>query len=258
MFDYNRNPIPSASAGTFGGATSAVQLQPLMRSVYLWMTIGLSITGAVALVLANAMENDISLFTSLASSSMILMIVQLGIVLGLSFMLNRISPNVARGLFMAYAVSMGVTISVIILAYTGTVNERTGELIIDWLIPAKAFFTSAGLFGAMTVIGYTTKVDLSRFSTFFIMGLIGLVIAGFVNAFIFRSSGLDLVISVGGVLLFTGITAWDTQRIKQIAAVTPDDGSDTYARLAIMGALMLYLDFINLFLYLLRIFARRD
>lgn len=256
MFD-NQNRIVTP-AGSFG--VSTVQLQPLMRSVYMWMTIGLSVTGFIAMSLATAMQNDVNLFIGIAQAAPVLMLVQLGIVLGLSFMLNRLSPTWAIGLFIVYAITMGVSMSAIILSYIAdwtVVGDRV-VMNADWMIAARAFFTAAGLFGAMTVIGYTTKIDLSRFSTFFIMGLIGLVIAGLLNAFLFRSSGMDLVISVFGVLIFTGITAWDTQRIKEMAAVTPDDGSATYTRLAIMGALMLYLDFINLFLYLLRLFARRD
>lgn len=217
-------------------------VNPLLRLVYLWMSLGLLVTAGVSFAIA---QNEQFVF-SIARAWYVIVFLQLGLVLGLSWGIRRVSPAVATGLFFVYAGSVGLTLGVIFYALV-----KGGE----GMAIAKAFFTTAGLFGAMTVVGFTTKVDLSKFSTFFMMGLIGLVIAIIVNMFL-RSDGLSFIISVVGVLLFTALTAWDTQKIKMLA-MQPElqTYSDDMRKLSILGALELYLDFINLFIFLLRLFA---
>ncbi len=211
-----------------------------MSQVYLWMTIGLVITAVTAAVIASNESLLISLITS--PIFIVLLIGELILVVVLSLAINRMSATVATVMFGAYAMLNGVTLSFIFLAYT------------DASI-TMAFLTTAGMFGAMTAIGYFTKRDLSRMGGLLLMGLIGLLVALVLNLFI-RSSMLDFVISVIGVLIFTGLTAYDSQRIKAMAMSGFADGS-VQQRSAIRGALRLYLDFINLFLYLLRLFGRR-
>jgi FtsH-binding integral membrane protein len=206
------------------------------------MTTGLLVTTAVAVGTATLP----SLRNLLLNPGVMIaaIIAELALVLALSFGLRRMSPGVAIAVFFVYAALNGFTLSVIFLVYDlGSIYA--------------AFFTAAALFGAMSVVGFTTKVDLSKYSTYFLMALIGLIIAGVINIFL-RSSAFDFVISIAGVLIFTALTAYDTQRIKQMSAdpTIQADGSLSM-KLSIMGALRLYLDFINLFLYLLRLFGRR-
>ncbi len=219
-----------------------VEVRPLMRMVYTWMTVGLLITAVVALVIAGNASFARTVRTGPIMFGAI--IAELALVIGLSFFLRRLSPFVASLMFLVYAVLNGVTLSIIFAVY----NIGTIQL---------AFFSAAGTFAAMTVLGYTTELDLSQYRNYLIMGVIGLVIAGVVNIFM-QSSGLDLLISMAGVLIFTVLTAYDTQAIKRMAAdpTIQEDGS-LLMKLSIMGALKLYLDFINLFLYLLRLFGRR-
>ena len=213
-----------------------LQLNAVMRNVYGWMTMGLLVTTAVALAISNS---GIVLSQGVLWIAIIL---QFGIVLGLSFAINRISATAAGMLFFLYAAVTGFTFSIIFLVFS------LGSI-------AAAFFSTAGVFGAMTIVGLTTKTDLTKYSSYFMMGLIGLIIASVVN--IFLSSGpLDFLISIFGVLLFTGLTAYDTQRIANMAASQKMkvDSEDTL-KFSIMGALTLYLDFINLFLFMLRLFG---
>ena len=171
----------------------------------------------------------------------VLFIATFGLVLLISFRINKLQPATALGLFMLYAGLLGLMLSSVFLAYTGASIART-------------FFISASSFGALSLYGYTTQRDLSPIGTFLIMGMIGLFIAMLVNIFL-KSSGLDFVISGAGVLIFAGLTAWDTQRIKEMYD-TMDDGTIA-GRKAVMGALTLYLDFINLFLFMLRFLGDR-
>jgi len=224
---------------------AGVEVRPLMRLVYMWMTLGLLVTALVAVFVAS---NE-SLVMAASQLYLPLVIVQFGLVLGIGFLMSRISANVAIGLFFLYAGSMGLTLSVILFAFVA--SGQTMAI-------ANAFFTTAGLFGVMTVIGLTTKVDLTRFGSFLMMGLIGLVIASFINM-LFAQGALSWIISVVGVLLFTGLTAYDTQKIKNLAHMPEyQEHSDSLVKLSVMGALTLYLDFINLFLFLLQLFASRD
>lgn len=238
MYDYSGRSTTLSQPMNVAG----VEIRPLMRLVYLWMGLGLLVTGFIAWFVASNEE----LLFSVANMGIVLFIVQIGIVIGLSWAINKISPTVATGLFFAYAASMGLTLSVIVYAYVSA-----GEA----MAIAQAFFTTAGLFGVMTVIGFTTNVDLSKFGTFLMMGLIGIILASIVNIFL-GSSTLTFIISIIGVLIFTGLTAYDTQKIKEMAALPEMQAhSDMMVRLSIMGALTLYLDFINLFLFLLRLFG---
>lgn len=222
--------------------SSNIEIRPLMRLVYMWMGFGLLTTAIISgFVAANA-----AVVQGVANLFFPIIIAQFAIVFGIGWAMNRVSPMVAGGLFFTYAVLNGLTFGVIFAAY---VAAGSGYAIMN------AFLTTAGLFGAMTVVGYTTKVDLTQFSTFFMMAIIGLVIAMVVNIFL-GSTMIDFIISVVGVLLFTGLTAYDTQRIKQMSMMPQyQQHSDAMSKLAIFGALQLYLDFINLFLFLLRLFA---
>lgn len=246
-FDDNGGGVSSISGNLAG---TNVQIQPLMRMIYLWMTIGLALTGGIATAVATvALNGNEQIVQTLYSLSLPLIIVQFGIVIGLGWAIGRISANVARILFLVYASTMGLSLGVIFFAYIAMG---------DGFAIAKAFFITAGLFGVMSVVGYTTKVDLSKYSSFFMMALIGLVIAMVVNIFL-NSSAIDYIISVAGVLIFTALTAWDTQRFKNMAALPEyQQYSDNMRKLAVMGALTLYLDFLNIFLFLLQLFSGRD
>ena len=212
------------------------QLNAVMRNVYGWMTMGLLVTAAIALGVSNS---------GLIPNQMVMILAifaQLGIVFGLSFAIKRISATAAGMLFFVYSALTGLTFSVIFLAFTA------GSI-------AAAFLSTAGVFAAMTVVGLTTSVDLSKYSAYFMMGLLGVIIASVVNIFL-GSSMIEFSISVFGVLLFTGLTAYDTQRIATMAAdprMTVDP--DSALKFSIMAALTLYLDFINLFIFLLRLFG---
>jgi hypothetical protein len=217
-----------------------IDLQAILRQVYIWMCMGLLLTAAVAYLTVNTPLID------LAANPIILLvaiIVEFGLVMGISFGFNRLSSGVAATLFFTYAALNGFTLSMVLLAFTpGSVFS--------------AFVATAALFGAMTIIGYTTKVDLSKMGTFLMMGVIGLMIAMVVNMFI-SSGPLDMLISIAGVLIFTALTAYDTQRIGRMAAGMGANDGEAAAKLGIFGALRLYLDFINMFLFMLRLFGRR-
>jgi FtsH-binding integral membrane protein len=214
----------------------------LLRNVYLWMSLGLALTGVVALGIAS----NPRLVIGLASNPLLffgVILAEVGLVMYLSARIQAMSAGAATIAFAAYAALNGVSLSLVFLAYTGTSI-------------ASAFFITAGTFGAMSLYAITTKRDLSGIGNYLMMGLLGLVIASIVNIFL-RSSGMEWMISVVGVLLFVGLTAYDTQIIKnwnQQAAYTADES--IFIRISIIGALKLYLDFINLFLFFLRLFGR--
>lgn len=229
---YMPTPIMSADA--------QLRQSSIISQVYAWMTAGLLVTGAVAAYTANTawlldliFGNPISIW--------VLLIAQIGMVMGLSAGIGRLAPSVATGLFLVYAALNGLTLASVFLVYT---RES-----IAW-----TFFITAGTFGVMSLYGYTTKRDLTRVGSLLIMALVGLLLASLVNFFL-RSTALYWVITYAGVLIFVGLIAWDTQKIKYLSAQATDDTSA--GRIAILGSLMLYLDFINLFLFLLRIFGRR-
>lgn len=222
--------------------TASAALPALMRKVYVWMTLALTITGITAYAVATIPNlQEIVLMNSFVMWGLI--IAEFGLVMVISWGINKLSLTTATLLFVLYSVINGATLSVIFVAYSiGTIS--------------KVFFITAGTFAVMAFIGYVTKTDLSKLGKILFMALIGLVIATIVNIFL-KSSGLDLVLSYVGVLVFVGLTAYDTQKIKQMLWQA-GDLSETSQKIALLGALSLYLDFINLFLYLLRIFGRRD
>ena len=226
------------------GSQLNVEIRPLMRQVYAWMLMAMIVTAGVAVAVVNVP----AIFALVANGPVIIgvFIAQIAIVFVLSLALSRLSAQVATILFFVYAATMGLTLSLILLSYTGAS-----------VIAALASTTA--LFGVMTLVGLTTKMDLTKWGTYLFIGVIGLVVASIINIFL-RSSGLEFLISLVGVVIFTALTAYDTQQIMRMAADPQINaqGEATLTKLSIIGALRLYLDFINLFLYLLRIFGSRD
>lgn len=214
----------------------------LMRKVFVWMTFALAITGITAFGVASSP----ALVAAIFGSKVLfwgLIIAEFGLVMAISGAITRMSLSTATLLFVLYSVINGATLSVIFFAFSMAVI-------------AKTFFITAGTFGLMALVGYTTKTDLTSMGKLLFMALLGLIIATVVNLFV-QSSGFDLIISYVGVLIFVGLTAYDTQKIKQMCFEAPN-GGEMSQKLALLGALTLYLDFINLFLYLLRIFGRKE
>jgi FtsH-binding integral membrane protein len=212
----------------------------VMNRVYAWMTAGLFVTGAVASFVAGS-SALVNLIFGNPFLFFGLFIVQIIAVVGLSVGINRLSPAAATAIFMGYAALNGLTMAAIFLAYTQASIAST-------------FFVTAGTFGAMSLYGYTTKRDLSSVGNIAIMALIGLLIASVVNMFL-HSAALYWILTYAGVLIFVALTAWDTQKIKRLSTQVSDETSA--GRIAVLGALTLYLDFINLFIYLLRILGVR-
>ena len=212
----------------------------LMGKVYLWMTLALAVTGLTSLYVASSPGLVQSIFAS-RGTFWLLVIAELALVFLLSARIMKMSFSTAGIMFALYSVLNGVTMSFIFIAYTSTSI-------------ATAFFITAGMFAAMSFIGFVTKKDLSSFGSFFTMALIGLIIASVVNIFL-NSSVMYWIITYVGVLLFVGLTAYDTQKIKQMLIEYGDEVNDSTQKLALIGSLSLYLDFINLFLYILRLFG---
>jgi FtsH-binding integral membrane protein len=231
-FDQQPAWISSSTAET------DLRVRTFIRSVYAWMFGGLLLTAFAAVwVVSSPAMQQLVFGTPLR---WVLLIAEFGLVVILSAALRRLSPAAAASMFLVFSLINGLTLSVIFFAYTQATIFQ-------------AFVTAAGMFGAMSVYGMVTKRDLTSWGSFFFMGLIGLVIASIVNVFI-HSSALGFMVSVLGVLVFVGLTAWDTQELKSYATVT----GPMQENLAIIGALALYLDFINLFLMLLRLFGGGD
>jgi FtsH-binding integral membrane protein len=214
----------------------------LMRKVYVWMTLALAITGFTAYGVATS-PGILQVIYGNQVIMWVLVIAELALVFGVNAAINRISLTTATLMFILYSVINGALLSSIFLIYTASSI-------------ATVFFITAGTFGVMALIGYTTKTDLSSMGKILFMALIGLVIATVVNMFI-KSNGFMMILSYVGVLIFVGLTAYDTQRIKNMLLEAPD-ASEGAQKVALLGALALYLDFINLFIYLLRIFGRRE
>lgn len=236
--DYNNNNYNYRQPSE---ATTQSMVSSAMKQVYVKMTIALLVTGLVSFFCGTSYEY-LSFFMSHSWFMWVLVIAELGMVIGISAGIAKLSSPTATGLFYLFAVVNGLLLAPIFVIYT---HESI----------AKTFFITAGTFGAMSIFGYTTNQDLSKIGNILFMALIGLIIASVVNIFT-KSSTLDWIITIAGVIIFVGLTAWDTQKIKEMAKVMP---ADQVGRLATIGALSLYLDFINLFLYLLRIFgSRRD
>ena len=256
MSDFNRSPGAAwRGVGTDRAVAVDVGLRAYMIRVYNYMAIGVALTGVLAWLTYQMAGGDAIVVTGGRVSgltpfgmmifnpitSIVLFLGTLGLVFLISWRIDRLQPSTALTLFMVYAAALGVMLSSIFLSYTGVSITRV-------------FFISAASFGALSLYGYTTQRDLSPMGAFLMMGLIGLIIAMVVNIFL-KSSGLDFVISAVGVLIFAGLTAWDTQKIKEM--YDPMEDGTAVGRKAVMGALTLYLDFINLFLFLLRLFGDR-
>src|SRR5579859_918736 len=234
-FPYNNQQQP---AWISAGADTGERTRAFIRGVYGWMFGGLMLTAFAALwvVSSKAMQ---ALILGNRAVMFGLIIAELGIVMFLSFGLRRMSGGTAAASFLVYSFLNGLTLSVIFWAYSG------GTIF-------QAFVVAAGMFGAMSIYGLTTKKDLTSWGSFFFMGLIGIVLCMVVNFFL-HSSGLSFVISILGVFIFIGLTAWDNQKLKAYATVE----GPMQENLSIIGALALYLDFINLFLFILRLFGNR-
>ena len=214
----------------------------LMRKVYVWMAMALVLTGATAYGVATTP----GVLMTLYSNQLLfwgLIIAEFALVVGISAAINRLSLTTATLMFVLYSVINGATMSSIFMIYTMSSI-------------ASVFFITAGTFAVMAIAGYTTKKDLTSMGKILLMALIGIIIATIVNIFV-KSSGLEMIVSYLGVLIFVGLTAYDSQKIKQMLQMAPDAGEGAQ-KLALLGALSLYLDFINLFIYLLRIFGRRE
>ncbi len=239
MMDYTKRTKRTGLASAKAVETQYDEgLRAYLLSVFNYMAGGLGVTGAVAYFVAQSPALMQTLFT--APLSWVVMLAPLGFVMYFSIRIHKMSLPAAQATFWAFAGVMGLSMASIFIIYTGQSIART-------------FFVTSALFGAMSLYGHTTKRDLTGIGTFLIMGLIGVILASIVNIFL-KSSGLDFAISVLGVIIFTGLTAYDMQRIKHSYFAT--EGS-SLAKMAIYGALQLYLDFINLFMMLLRFVGDR-
>lgn len=233
--NYNRSYVSP-------GRDRSLSFPSLMRSVYIWMALALAVTGLTAMTIATQPQIVYAIFANRAIFWM-LMLAELGMVIYLSARIMSMSFATAGIVFVVYALLNGVTLSSLFMAYTAESLAQT-------------FFVTAGTFGAMAVIGFLVKRDLSAIGRFFYMALIGLIIATVANAF-FHNSGLAMICNYAGVVIFSGLTAYDTQKIKNMLVQFGDRRDETVMKLALLGSLSLYLDFINLFLYLLRFLGNR-
>ncbi len=233
------NNYYNTPSGSFGSALAG-QMNLVMRRVYLKMTLGLIVTALAAYIGASSMAL-LEFFAAHPMTMLLLFVAEIGLVIGITSGLKKLSSPVATALFYLFAVVNGIALFPIFLAYTSVSIYKT-------------FFITAGVFGAMTVYGFFTSKDLTRWGNFLVMALIGLIVVSLVNIFL-KSQTMDWIISFAGVFIFIGLTAWDTQRIKQMAMMAPVEAA---GKIATIGALNLYLDFINLFLYLLRFFGNRE
>ncbi|ADZ68875.1 Bax inhibitor-1/YccA family protein [Polymorphum gilvum] len=247
-FDRN-NQVPYATAGSYADAGIDQGLRAYMLGVYNYMTLGLAITGLVAMATvyfaidtATGGLTTFGLAIYASPLKWVIMLAPLAMVFFLSFRIQSMSASAAQTTFWIYAALMGASLSSIFLVYTG------GSI-------ARVFFITAASFGALSLFGYTTKKDLSAWGSFLFMGLIGIVLASLVNIFL-ASSALQFAVSVIGVLVFAGLTAYDTQQIKEM--YYEGDGHEATTKKSVMGALRLYLDFINMFLMLLQLFGNRE
>jgi uncharacterized protein len=250
MSDFDRNIATARTGYRTDQVAIDAGLRAYMIRVYNYMTAGVALTGLVAWLTFSAAVTQTSAGLELTAFGQtifhgplmwLFILAPLGLVMLLSFGINRLSASTALTLFFVYAGVLGISLASILLVYTGASITRV-------------FFISAATFGAMSLYGYTTKRDLTAVGSFMFMGLIGIIIASLVNIFL-QSSALYWAISVIGVLIFVGLTAYDTQNIKEI--YSPMDDGTVAGRKAVMGALRLYLDFINLFLMMLRLFGDR-
>ncbi len=250
--EFNRENILKKSTTAKTTVKMDEGLRAYMLKVYNYMATGVLLTGIVALltfkmsVVTDASGSIVALTSIgnkiyLSGLKWIIMLAPLGIVFSMSFGINKMRSSTAQTVFWIFAGTMGLSLSSILLIYTG-------------LSVTRVFFITSATFGAMSIYGYTTKKDLTKFGSFLFMGLIGIIIASLVNIFL-KSSMMYFIISILGVLIFVGLTAYDTQKIKNMYVAS--DSGELMGKKAIMGALTLYLDFINLFIMLLRLFGQR-
>ena len=251
--DFNRNNILSNKAtATKKTILMDEGLRAYMLKVYNYMSTGILLTGIIALLtfkmsVVTSEDGSIVALTEIGNAiylsglKWLIMLAPLGIVFYMSFGINKMSSSKAQTVFWIFAGLMGLSLSSILLVYTG-------------LSVTRVFFITSATFGAMSIYGYTTRRDLTKLGSFLMMGLIGIIIASVVNIFL-KSSMMYFVISILGVLIFVGLTAYDTQKIKNMYVAS--DSGELMGKKAIMGALTLYLDFINLFIMLLRLFGQR-
>lgn len=229
------------------GTADASVTRVFMRQVFSWMTLAMLLTAATAYLFSTTPALIMSLFNfetgGLTGLGWIVTLAPIGFVLLMSFGINRLSPAVLTLLFVTFSVLMGMSLSFILLVYTAASVFKT-------------FLVTALMFGVMAITGYTTKTDLTKFGSIMMMGLIGIILASVVNIFL-HSSTMEYVISILGVLIFTGLTAYDVQNLKKIAGGISVSGSEIAKKASILGALTLYLDFINLFIFLLRFLGDR-
>jgi FtsH-binding integral membrane protein len=237
QFDPRTTGANTATVGVPRAARDA-GLRSYMLSVYNYMASGVLLTGIVALLFASS---GLAAQVLMTPRRWLIILAPLGFVMAMSFGLNRMKTSTLQALFWAFSVTMGLSMSSIFLVYTG-------------MSIAQTFFAVAAGFAGLSLYGYTTKRDLSGFGTFLIMGIVGLFVAMLINLFL-QSPAMMLAISAIGVLLFAGLTAYDTQRIKSMYAYVA--GSDMMGKVVIMGALSLYLDFINMFMFLLQFMGQR-
>ena len=221
-------------------ADAAEVQRAFITKVYGWMALALAITGVMAVATAASIELFLPVLQG--PGLIAIMFLQLGLVFGLGFAINKISANVATGLFLLYAIVTGFTLSTLFFVYTADSIATT-------------FFVTAGTFAVVSAYGYVTKSDLTRWGNLLLMGLIGILLASLVNMFL-QSEALMWMVTYAGVAIFVGLIAYDTQRLKTMALGLSDDG-EVQRKGAVIGALALYLDFINLFIRLLRILGRR-
>jgi FtsH-binding integral membrane protein len=242
MFEQSNNQYFAAS-----GNQTTVVAKTFMTQVFAWMTLAMVITAVTAFLFATngaLITTLISIETGgLTGLGWIVTLAPIGFVLLMSFGFQRLSPAILTLLFVTFAVLMGMSLSFILLVYTAASVYKT-------------FAVTAVMFGVMAVTGYTTKTDLTKFGSIMMMGLIGLMVAMLINFFM-KSGTMDYIISIIGVLIFTGLTAYDVQRLKNIGSGAGEFGQANARKLSIMGALTLYLDFINLFIFLLRFLGDR-
>jgi len=243
MFEENNRNFISSSAG----ADAGIIAKTFMSQVFTWMTLAMIVTAGTAYWFASSEAAIRSLINAetggLTGLGWIVTLAPIGFVLLMSFGFQKLSALAMTLLFIAFSVLMGMSLSFILLVYTAASVFKT-------------FLVAAGMFGIMAVTGYTTKTDLTRFGSIMIMGLIGIILAMLVNYFM-HSSSLEYIISILGVLIFTGLTAYDVQRLKRIGAGAGEYGEENSKKMSILGALTLYLDFLNLFLFLLRFLGNR-
>lgn len=242
MFPQNNQ---QAFRGSYREIDSLTLSKTFLTNVFGWMFLGLLATAGTAWIFADsdALMSLLVTETGMTTLGWIVMLAPFGFVLLMSFGFQKLSSSALVVLFVVYAILMGMSLSFIFLVY------ELGSI-------ALTFAITSGMFGAMALLGYTTKTDLTKFGSILLMGLIGIIIASVLNLLIFQSSMMDYVISLLGVLIFTGLTAYDVQKLKRIGS-SVENASEIGRKLTIMGALTLYLDFINLFLFLLRFLGNR-